>query len=253
MKLILFSTIFLLSTLIGVSQNNVSKSTTAPEINSKPNTLTAKEVKSGWKLLWDGKTSNGWRQAGKKEFPAKGWEMTNNELSEVHGPRADGPSGGDIVTVDEFGNFEFSIDWKITVGANSGIKYFVTEAYKDPSVGLEYQVLDDAVHPDAKLGVRGNRTCGSLYDLIPALATKTVNPIGEWNTAKIIVKGSHVEHWLNGMKVVEFERTGQLFQALVNNSKFKDFEGFGGAPTGHILLQDHGNNVSFKNIKIRVL
>jgi hypothetical protein len=227
--------------------------TTAPLFNTNPNNLTSEEISSGWKLLWDGKTSNGWRQVGKKEFPAKGWVISNHELSEVHGDTKSGPSGGDIVTIDQYSNFELSVDWKITTGANTGIKYFITEQYKDPSVGLECQVLDDAVHPDAKLGVRGDRTCGSLYDLIPALSTKKINAPGEWNTTKIIVKGSHVEHWVNGMKVVEYERTGQLFQALVNNSKFKDFAGYGGAPKGHILLQDHGNNVSFKNIKIRVL
>jgi hypothetical protein len=250
MKNILLSCVLLMTTVIAHSQVNPSK-----QDNSVPNQLSASEIKSGWKLLWDGKTTKGWRGVGKQEFPSKGWVINNNVLSVVHSGAKEGPSGGDIVTIGEYSNFELVADYKITVGANSGIKYFVTEKYnpKDPSVGLEFQILDDAVHPDAKLGVRGNRTCGSLYDLIAALPNKKVNPVGEWNHVMIIVKGSHVEHWLNGMKVVEYEHTGQMFRALVYCSKFKDFEGFGEATKGHILLQDHGNNVSFKNIKIKVL
>ncbi|MDP4292060.1 MAG: DUF1080 domain-containing protein [Bacteroidota bacterium] len=227
--------------------------TTAPLYNTIPNNLSEDEINNGWKLLWDGKTTQGWRGVGKKPFPAKGWVIENHELKEVHGDPKAGPSGGDIVTIDEYSNFELSVDWKITRGANSGIKYFITEAYKDPSVGCEFQILDDAVHPDAKLGINGDRTCGSLYDLIPAVANKKVNPVGEWNQARIIVKGNHVEHWLNGMKVVEYERTGQMFQTIFNTSKFKNFAGFGAAPQGHILLQDHGNDVAFRNVKIRVL
>jgi len=229
--------------------------TTAPLYNTIPNNLTLEEQKEGWKLLWDGKTTNGWRSAGKKDFPSKGWVIKNHELSVEPSDGKEAANGGDIVTTDEYSNFEFVVDFKIAKGANSGVKYFVTEAYKTAgsSIGLEYQILDDAVHPDAKLGVRGNRTMGSLYDLIAALPNKKVNPVGQWNQAKIIVKGSHVEHWLNGKKVVEFERTGQLFRALINCSKFKDFEGFGEAPKGHILLQDHGNAVAFRNIKIKEL
>ena len=229
--------------------------TTAPQYNTIPNNLSLDEQKEGWKLLWDGKTTNGWRSAGKKDFPSKGWTIKDHVLSVEPSDGKEAANGGDIVTTDEYSNFELVVDFKITKGANSGVKYFVTEAYKTAgsSIGLEYQILDDAEHPDAKLGVRGNRTIGSLYDLIAALPTKKVNPIGQWNQAKIIVKGSHVEHWLNNKKVVEFERTGQLFRALVNCSKFKDFEGFGEAPKGHILLQDHGNAVSFRNIKIKEL
>ena len=250
MKSLFIGTIFLFTALIAMSQ---VKSTSTN--NATPNKLTATEISQGWKLLWDGKTTNGWRGAGKTSFPPKGWIIDNNELTIASGNARDGTSGGDIVSVDEYSNFELVADFKITRGANSGIKYFVTEKYTptDPSVGLEFQILDDAVHPDAKLGVRGNRTCGSLYDLIAAVPDKKVNPVGEWNHASIIVKGSHVEHWLNSMKVVEYERTGQMFRALVYCSKFKDFEGFGEAKKGHILLQDHGDAVSYKNIKIRVL
>ena len=119
------------------------------------------------------------------------------------------------------------------------------------AIGLEFQLLDDENHPDAKLGVGGNRTIGSLYDLIPPLAGKVVNPVGEWNHARILAKNNHIEHWLNGKKVVEYERGTQIYRALVQKSKYAVYPGFGEAAEGHILLQDHGNSVSFRNIKIK--
>lgn len=251
MKTVLLSIIFLATTFVAGAQ----KKTATSESNATPNTLTKSEINNGWKLLWDGKTTNGWRGAGKATFPTKGWKIEDGTLTVEAASGKEAGNGGDIVTTDQYGNFELVADFKITKGANSGIKYFVTEEYKTggSAIGPEFQVLDDENHPDAKLGVKGNRTIGSLYDLIPAISTKKVNPIGEWNQAHIIVKGSHVEHWLNGVKVVEYERTGQMFRALVAYSKFKNFEGFGEATKGHILLQDHGNEVSYKNIKIRII
>jgi hypothetical protein len=155
-----------------------------------------------------------------------------------------------------YSDFELQVDFRITSGANSGIKYFVNpDLNKGPgsAIGCEYQILDDSNHPDARLGVKGNRTMASLYDLIPAAENKPFKGVGAWNRALIKVKGNHVEHWLNGMKVVEYERNTQMWRALVAYSKYKDWPAFGEAEAGYILLQDHGNEVHFKNIKIKEL
>jgi hypothetical protein len=220
-----------------------------------PNTLSREEKKEGWNLLFDGKTMNGWRGAYLDSLPAKGWEVKDGILMVETSGGAEAAFGGDIVTVEQYGSFDLVVDFKLTEGANSGIKYFVTEQQpRTPgsAKGLEYQLLDYARHPDAKLGINGNRTLASLYDLLPA-TNKSVHPIGEWNHARIVVRGKHVEHWLNGIKVLEYERGGKEFLAHKAESKFKDLDGFGEAPKGHILLQDHGDQVFFRNIKIRIL
>jgi hypothetical protein len=226
------------------------------EINLVSNTLTKREIAQGWKLLWDGKTTQGWKGAYIDKFPEKGWNIQDGILTVQSSEGKESANGGDIVTVDEYSNFELLVDFKLTEGANSGIKYFVTGnegVHKGSAIGLEYQLLDDAKHPDAKLGrSEGIRTCAGLYDLIKP-ENKKVNPIGEWNHARIVVKGSHVEHWLNGSKTVEYERGSQEFRKLVSESKYKDYKNFGEAPKGHILLQDHGNQVYFRNIKIKIL
>jgi hypothetical protein len=189
------------------------------------NTLTETEMQDGWKLLFDGTTTNGWRGAKLNHFPEKGWEIKNGVLTVLASGGGESANGGDIITVDTYKNFELKVDFKITEGANSGIKYFVDpELNKGPgsAIGCEFQILDDEKHPDAKLGVKGNRTLGSLYDLIPA-ENKKFNGIGKWNTAKIVVKGSHVEHWLNGKKLLEYERGNQMWRALVAYSKYEDW------------------------------
>jgi len=226
------------------------------EISTIPNHLTTKEKQEGWKLLWDGFTTNGWRGADKDAFPAKGWEIKDRCLSVIAGNGGESTNGGDIITTETFDNFDLSVDFMLTPGANSGIKYYVVEGLNNgvgSAIGLEYQLLDDANHPDAKQGVGGNRTCGALYDLIPPLDVKIVNPPGQWNTAWIIANNNHIEHWLNGKKIVDYDRGTQLYRALVQKSKYIDYPSFGESPEGHILLQDHGNKVSFKNIKIKTL
>jgi len=229
------------------------KSTLTPIITK--NQLGIDEEKNGWKLLWDGSTNDGWRGARLDDFPSEGWIIENGELIVLSSGGEESTSGGDIVTDDLYGNFELQLDFKLTKGANSGIKYFVdTDLNKGPgsSIGLEYQILDDDNHPDAKLGNHeGSRTLASLYDLIKVDPDKPVNPIGEWNHARILSKDNHVEHWLNGMKVLEYERKSETYKKLVAESKYKIWPNFGEADQGHILLQDHGDRVAFKNIKIR--
>lgn len=227
------------------------------------NRLTDAEKRAGWKLLWDGKTTNGWRSAKAPGFPKKGWSVRDGILSVENAAGGEATNGGDIITTRDYRNFELSVDFRLTPGANSGIKYFV-----DPNllkgdgsaIGLEFQLLDDERHPDAKMGRDGNRTLGSLYDLItarnlsdPDSPGKRFNPPGEWNRAVIVVRGRHVEHWLNGFKVVEYERGSPAFRALVAESKYAKWPKFGEWETGPILLQDHGNQVDFRSIKLREL
>ncbi len=219
------------------------------------NTLTEEEKAAGWRLLWDGKTSDGWRSARSEEFPKRGWTIKDGEwvVNETGGAESGG--GGDIITRKKYGDFELKVDFKITPGANSGIKILVDPTLNKgagSSIGPEFQILDDAKHPDAKLGRNGSRTMGSLYDLIAAPADKKVNPVGEWNQAHIISADKHVVFRLNGVQTVEFERGTQAWRDLVATSKFKVWPAFGELADGHILLQDHGNKVFFRNLKIRV-
>jgi hypothetical protein len=233
-----------------------------------PNTLTDQEKTDGWKLLWDGKTTDGWHSPQSGAFPQKSWRIADGILTVDPGwtnGEAEAQSGGDIITRDRFSNFELVADFKTTTGCNSGIKIFVQPDISPidkvtgkptavgSAIGMEFQILDDEHHPDAKLGRDGDRTIGSLYDLIPAPAGKKVMPVGEWNHARIVSRGRHVEFWLNGEKTLECERGSAAFRQAVTLSKFKNIPDFGEWADGHILLQEHGSEVSFRNVKIREL
>jgi hypothetical protein len=226
-------------------------------VNLIPNNLSEAEKANGVSLLWDAKTTAGWRGAYKDRFPEKGWQIKDGTLNVLPSGGAESNNGGDIVTEKEFGSFILQFDFKLTEGANSGVKYFVTEKENNQgsAIGLEYQILDDEKHPDAKLGVVGNRTLASLYDLIPSLREpRARRPIGEWNRGMIVVyPDKRVEHWLNGWKVLEYQRGAPYYHALVARSKYAQWPSFGMAEKGHILLQDHGDAVSFRSIKIQEL
>lgn len=226
-------------------------------VNMIPNDLSAAEKANGYGLLWDGKTTKGWVGAYKKSFPEKGWEIKDGELSVVKSDGAESTNGGDIVTEKQYGAFLLKFDFKLTEGANSGVKYFVTlaEGNKGSAIGPEYQILDDVKHPDAKLGKNGNRTLGSLYDLITSKKLPNAQrKIGEWNKGTIMVfPNNKIEYYLNGYKILEYVRGSAEFNALVAESKYKNWKGFGMAPKGHILLQDHGDKVSFRSVKLKEL
>lgn len=261
MKRNLFFALFVCCAVSLMGQQVESASSVAGQVRlaftlkTVDNTLSPAEKKAGWKLLWDGKTTEGWRGAKLTAFPAKGWAVEDGVLKVCKGNGGESANGGDIVTTRTYKNFILRVDFKITEGANSGIKYFVDPEMNKgagSAIGCEFQILDDDRHPDAKLGVKGNRRLGSLYDLIPAPEGKPVDKTG-WNTAVVVVQDNHVEHWLNGVKLLEYERDNAMWNALVAYSKYRDWPNFGNAAEGYILLQDHGDEVWFKNILIKEL
>lgn len=232
------------------------KTTETPDVyvvNLLPNNLSKAEKEQGWSLLFDGKTNNGWKGVGMDQFPAEGWKVVDGTLMTLAN-RPDHPvKGVDIVSNEKYSAFELQFEFNFAEGANSGVKYFTGNG--GPSIGLEYQVLDDKRHPDAKMGVVGNRTMGSLYDLIPAeTQERFTKPAGEWNVGRIVVyPDNRIEHWLNGVKVVDYVRGSNIYNALVARSKYAEFKDFGMVKEAPILLQYHNDQVKFRNLKIRNL
>jgi hypothetical protein len=216
---------------------------------AEPNTLTDQERAEGWILLFDGKSLGAWRGIASTEVPA-GWDVHDGAIRIGKATKA-----GDIITREKFGNFDFRFEFRLTPGANSGVKYFVDPARAQGThgIGCEYQILDDERHPDAKARADGSRTLAALYDILPPAPNKPVRPVGEWNEGRIVVRGPKVEHWLNGVKVVEYDRSSPEFRAAVAKSKFAKMAGFGEWAEGHILLQDHNDEVHYRNLKIRRL
>lgn len=227
------------------------------ETGLAPNTLSAADRGAGWRLLWDGLTTWGWRDLKAKDFPKEHWSIGNGVLSAVKPSAGAPPGNGDIVTDRRYGDFELTAEFRLSPGANSGIKYFVrTDVMADggqSSVGLEYQVIDDVGNPDVAQGKDGVRTTAALYDVYGPAPDKPVKPMGEWNQARIVARGRHVEHWLNGAKVLEFERGSADFKAHVAEGKHRVWPSYGEWADGLILLQHHGGGVSYRNVRIREL
>jgi hypothetical protein len=231
--------------------------------SAEPNTLTQQEQKAGWTLLFDGENlSEHWTGLGRDQIPEGHWEVDQGAIHKIESDnvptQADGQplEGGDIMTKDTYRDFEFSFEWKVAKGANSGIKYNVSESLsvanqpEHAALGFEYQVLDDERHPD---GEAPNHRSAGLYDLIAPNDAKTLNPPGEWNTARIVLDGMHGEHWVNGEKVVEYDMDTARFDSLFAASKYANIDGFRTRRAGHIVLQDHSDSVWFRNLKIRRL
>jgi hypothetical protein len=230
--------------IITESPERYATETSAPEKAYLTNMLTEKEKAAGWKLLFDGQTSSGWRRASHETFPESGWTIENGILTLQADNRASGRQGGHIVTTERYANFELVLQARLTPRANSGIKYFVT----DPEhIGAEFQILDDRLHPNAN---KPDCRFGSLYDVMEPQNVRA-NPVGQWNNIRIVVDGKHVEHWLNGFKLLEYDRGSTEFKERVAESKFRDMPGYARPESGHIQLQDHGDEVSFRSIKIR--
>ncbi len=234
-----------------------------PQQEVPPNTLTAAEKAEGWRLLFDGSTFAGWRGLGRDGIPAGHWIVEEGAIRKVASgavptaPDGQPLQGGDLMTVETFDAFDLRLEWKVAPGANSGVKYNVSEALSTSmppvhaALGFEYQVLDDERHPDARNGP--NRTAAALYDLVPPGAGKTLRPVGQYNEARIVFRGGHGEHWLNGEQVVAYDLGSAVFDALLAASKYASIPGFADRRAGHLVLQDHGDDVWFRNLKIRLL
>jgi hypothetical protein len=247
--------------LLGCNNEQRTSADTEHDSPQPPNTLTAAEAAEGWKLLFDGQSFEGWRGLGRDSIPAEHWIIEDGNIRKVASgnvptaPDGQPLEGGDILTVDTFGDFEMVLEWKVGPGANSGIKYNVSEEMSTATpplhaaLGFEYQILDDDLHPDAANGP--TRTAAALYDLRQPGTAKQLRPVGSFNEARVVFRGSHGEHWLNGAKVLEFDLESAEFSSALAASKYQPIVDFAARRKGHIVLQDHGDDVWFRNIKIR--
>jgi hypothetical protein len=214
-----------------------------------PNQLSAAEQQAGWTLLFNGTSLDGWRGYKRPDATGTRWVAKDGLLCLAPGDSTDTRGARDIVTAKPYSQFELSWDWRISEGGNSGVKYFVLED-RDGAIGHEYQVIDDAKHPDAKIGP--HRQTAAFYDVLPA-TNRPSKPAGEWNTSRVVVRGNDVEHWLNGTKVLSYTLDSPALGEAIAKSKFKDIERFGKPQNGLILLQDHGDAVCYRNVKVRAL
>ncbi len=223
-------------------------------VHTIPNNLSAQESANGYVLLFDGKTTNGWRGAYMDYFPKQGWLIEDGELKGKFTEGGESSSSGDIVTEKKYKNFALVFDWKLGKGGNSGVKYFIEERlphHGGSPIGYEYQLIDDANYIYEGKPLPQNLKTASIYDVVAA--QKEDVKLATWHTSMIVVNNDHIEHWLDGKKVVEADRRSEWFRKNIEQSKFKDFEGFADIPEGHIMLQDHGFNVSFRSIKLKQL
>jgi hypothetical protein len=228
--------------------------------NVGPNELTASERAAGWRLLFDGKTFAGWRGLGYDSVPTAHWKISSGAIEKIASgkvakmPDGQPANGGDLMTVDTFGDFELAFQWKVTPGANSGLKYNVSEEFSlknasnHAALGFEYQVLDDSLSDDKKIATH---RAGSLYDLFAPNAQKKLKPVGQWNSSRLVFRGKHGEHWLNGVKIVEFDLGTARMDSALAASKYRSIQGFAERRKGHIILQDHGDETYYRAIKIR--
>lgn len=261
-RLLRLSSIILVA-LLACNTERSGDDTVSEDAQPSPNTLTSAEQTDGWKLLFDGSTFEGWRGLGFDSIPEGHWLIEDGSIRKVASgdvpTAADGQplEGGDLMTTSTYGDFELVFEWKASPGANSGIKYNVSEDMSTASppvhaaLGFEYQILDDDLHPDAQNGP--NRTAAALYDLFPPAPNKSLQPVGSFNEGRIVFSGGHGEHWLNGVKVLEFDLGSASFDSALAASKYMPIEGFAEKRSGHIVLQDHGDDVWFRSIKIREL
>jgi hypothetical protein len=227
----------------------------------QPNALTAEERAAGWRLLFDGQTFDGWRGLGYDSVPSAHWRIEDGAIRKIptgevlRMPDGQPAKGGDLMTTETFADFELTWEWKIGRGGNSGVKYNVSEALSmaaaanHAALGFEYQLLDDSLHEDNKVP---SHRAGALYDLIAPNASKTLRPVGQWNVSTLVYRGNHGEHWLNGSKIVEFELGTPRMDSLLAASKYRNIPNFAQRRAGHIVLQDHGDEVYFRSMKIRV-